>query len=68
MSDLDLTYNTRKALCVHIGEPAGAELASLLRRLIARVEQLEKSKVNVTPVAPASSVNLMDAAYQRDIS
>ena len=68
MSDMELTYNTRKALCVHIGEPAGIELANLLRKLIARVEQLEKSKVDVTPVAPKSSANLLEAGYARDIS
>ena len=54
-----LSSSSRKALCVQVGEAAGSEIANLLQILMERVEQLERSKVNVTPVAPANSVNLM---------
>lgn len=54
-----LSNNSRKALCVQVGETAGSEIANLLQILTERVEQLERSKVNVTHVAPANSVNLM---------
>ena len=54
-----LSNNSRKALCVQVGESAGSEIANLLQVLSERVAQLERSKVNVTPVAPANSVNLM---------
>ena len=57
--DLKLSNTSRKALCVQVGETAGAEIAHLLQALSERVDQLEKSKVSVTPVAPANSVNLM---------
>jgi hypothetical protein len=50
-----LSFNTRKALCVHLGDSAGQEIANLLQKLAARVEELERSKVSVTPVAPESS-------------
>ncbi len=53
MSNHGLSYQTRKALAVHIGEAAGNEVANLLQRLAAQVEELKRSKVNVTPVVPA---------------
>jgi hypothetical protein len=58
-SDLRLSPTSRKALCVHVGEPAGSEIANLLQTLAERVAQLERSKVSVTPIAPRDSVNLM---------
>jgi hypothetical protein len=57
--DMKLSNTSRKALCVQVGETAGAEIANLLQILSERVDQLERSKVNVTPVAPINSVNLM---------
>ncbi len=50
---LGLSYNTRKALTVHLGESAASELAALLQRMASQIEELKRSKVNVTPVVPA---------------
>ncbi|GIX00236.1 MAG: hypothetical protein KatS3mg111_3568 [Pirellulaceae bacterium] len=49
---LGLSYNARKALSVHIGEQAGTEIANLIQRMAAQIEELKRSKVNVTPVVP----------------
>ncbi len=52
MSNVGLSYQARKALSVHIGEAAGNEIANLLQRMAAQIEELKRSKVNVTPVVP----------------
>jgi hypothetical protein len=57
--ELRISPTTRKALCVHLGEAAGMEIANLLQSLADRVAQLERSKVSVTHVAPRDSVNLL---------
>jgi hypothetical protein len=54
MSEPRLSYNTRKSLCVHVGQDAGTELADLITRLARRVEELERNKVNVTRIAPSN--------------
>ncbi|HBE71674.1 MAG TPA: hypothetical protein DDW52_26320 [Planctomycetaceae bacterium] len=51
-TNLGLSYNARKALQVHVGEEAGAEIANLIQRMAAQIEELKRSKVNVTPVVP----------------
>ncbi len=51
-NNLGLSYNARKALSVHIGESAGTEIANLLQRMAAQIEELKRSKVTVTPVIP----------------
>lgn len=51
-NNLGLSYSARKALAVHVGEPAGTEIANLLQRMAAQIEELKRSKVNVTPVVP----------------
>jgi hypothetical protein len=51
-NNLGLSYNARKALSVHIGESAGTEIANLLQRMAAQIEELKRSKVSVTPVIP----------------
>jgi hypothetical protein len=56
---MKLSQTSRKALCVQVGENAGAEIATLLQMLAEKVDQLERTKVSVTPIAPATSVNLM---------
>ena len=66
MSDFDLSFNTRKALCVHLGDPAGQELSLLLQRMAARIQELERSKVNVTPIVPGAAPNLLDTDYTRE--
>ena len=52
MSSHGLSYQTRKALTVQLGENAGTEIANLLQRLASQIEELKRSKVNVTPVVP----------------
>ncbi len=52
MNNLGLSYNARKALSVQVGEEAGAEIANLIQRMAAQIEELKRSKVNVTPVVP----------------
>ncbi len=52
MSNHGLSYQTRKALTVQLGENAGTEIANLLQRLAAQIEELKRSKVNITPVVP----------------
>ena len=53
--DLSLTYSARKALSVHLGETAGNEVASLLQRMAAQIDELKRSKVSVTQVIPNAS-------------
>ena len=60
-----LTPNTRKALRVHIGDAAGAELAVLIQSLVQRVEELERNKVDVTWVAPDNSPSLLGREGRR---
>lgn len=50
--DLELSASTRKALCVHLGENAGNEIAQLIRSLSAQIEELKRTKVSVTQVIP----------------
>ena len=45
----------RKALRVQVGESAGNDLADLIDSLIERVQQLERNKVDVTPIVPIST-------------
>lgn len=49
-----LSYNARKALSVQVGEEAGTEIANLIQRMAAQIEELKRSKVNVTPVVPGA--------------
>lgn len=51
-NNLGLSYNARKALAVHVGEAAGNEIANLIQRMASQIEELKRSKVNVTPVVP----------------
>ncbi len=53
--ELSLTYSARKALTVHLGETAGNEIASLLQRMAAQIEELKRTKVSVTQVIPNAS-------------
>jgi len=47
-----LSYNSRKALMVNIGEAAGTEVANLISQLATEIEELRRSKVNVTKIVP----------------
>ena len=51
-NNLGLSYSARKALSVHVGESAGNEIANLIQRMATQIEELKRSKVNVTPVVP----------------
>lgn len=51
-NNLGLSYNARKALAVHVGESAGNEIANLIQRMAAQIDELKRSKVNITPVVP----------------
>lgn len=53
-NNLGLSYSARKALCVQLGEAAGTEVANLLQRMAAQIEELKRNKVNVTQVVPGA--------------
>ncbi len=55
----NLSFNVRKSLCNHIGEAAGNELADLIQDLQTRLEKVERTKVNVTPVVPGEQVEIV---------
>jgi hypothetical protein len=59
MSEPRLSYNTRKSLCVQVGQEAGTELADIITRMAHRIEELERNKVNVTQIAPPANSNLV---------
>jgi hypothetical protein len=50
--DLDLSFETSKALAVHLGQDAGAEISTILRRMAAQIDDLKRTKVEVTSVVP----------------
>ena len=52
MAEMKLSFAIRKALCVQLGDSPGTEVAELLKDLLDRVEYLERSKVDVTPIVP----------------
>lgn len=52
-----LSFNTRKALCVHLGESAGRELADLLVRLANRLDAVERGKMDVISIAPGRPIH-----------
>ena len=47
-----LSYNSRKALTVHIGEAAGTEIANLITQMASEIEELRRTKVSVTKIVP----------------
>jgi len=61
-----LDFNTRKSLCVHLGEPAGRAIADLVFTLAARVEALERSKVDVMPVIRENNKNTPYPIFSHD--
>lgn len=52
MNNRGLSYNSRKALMVNIGESAGSEVADLLSQLMEEVEELRRTKVSITRIVP----------------
>jgi hypothetical protein len=65
-TNLGLSYQARKALSVHVGEAAGTEIANLLQRMAAQIEELKRSKVNVTQVVPQLKLQDDLAAVEQD--
>ena len=55
MKNTGLSYNSRKALMVNIGESAGTEIANLIAQMAAEIEELRRTKVNVTKIVPSSA-------------
>lgn len=55
MNDHPLDFNTRKSLCVHLGDAAGREISDLILRMAERIAALESGKVDVTPIIPHAS-------------
>jgi hypothetical protein len=49
-----LSFNTRKSLCNHLGDLAGIELAEFLQQLKTRLDMVERNKVDVTRIIPES--------------
>ncbi len=45
-----LDHDTRKALCVHLGEQAGRQIAYLIYQMAARIDSLERRKVDIMPI------------------
>ena len=54
MRNPGLSYDSRKALMVQIGESAGTEVANLISELAAEIEELRRTKVSVTKILPES--------------
>ena len=54
MKNSGLSYNSRKALMVNIGDAAGAEIANLISQMAAEIEELRRTKVNVTRIVPSN--------------
>ena len=52
MKTTGLSYNSRKALIVNIGETAGTEVANLIAQMAAEIEELRRTKVSVTKIVP----------------
>ena len=55
MKTSGLTYNSRKALMVNIGETAGNEIANLISQMAAEIEELRRTKVSVTRIVPGAA-------------
>lgn len=47
-----LSFNSRKALMVNIGESAGVEIANLIQRMANQIDELQRNKVSVTRIIP----------------
>jgi hypothetical protein len=53
----NISFNTRKSLCNHLGETAGNELADFLLKLKGCLERIERTKVDRMPVVPDTPPN-----------
>lgn len=50
----NISFNTRKSLCNHLGDLAGNELADFLLKLKGQLERIERNKVDRMPIVPDS--------------
>lgn len=48
-----LSFNSRKALTVNIGENAATEISDLISQLLSEVEELRRTKVSITRIVPS---------------
>lgn len=55
LNNRGLSYNSRKALMINIGENAGSEVADLLTLLIDEIDELRRTKVSVTRIVPGQA-------------
>ncbi len=53
-----LDMSTRKTLEVQLGEDTGREISEVIFQLAARIEQLERSKVDKTMIVPPSPLTV----------
>lgn len=60
MNNRGLSYNSRKALMVNIGENAGSEVADLLTQLMDEVEELRRTKVSITRIVPGQTETIRE--------
>ena len=67
MRNLGLSYNSRKALMVQIGEAAGAEIGELISEMAAEIEELRRTKVSVTQIVPEGEPARKQAFSERSI-
>ncbi len=62
----NISFNTRKSLCNHLGDMAGNELADFLHKLKGHLERIERNKVDrmpVVPDAPSQSLPIDHSTY-----
>lgn len=55
MKQHGLSYNSRKALMINLGEQAGSEIADLISQMAAEIEELRRTKVNITRIVPGTA-------------
>jgi hypothetical protein len=53
MKQLGLSFNSRKALSVNLGDEAAEEIVGLFEQLTKRIQELERGKVDVLQIVPS---------------
>lgn len=67
MKQHGLTYNARKALMINLGDAAGSEIANLISQMAAEIEELRRTKVNVTKIVPGTFDSLDDHLIEEPV-
>ncbi|TWU56030.1 hypothetical protein [Rubripirellula reticaptiva] len=67
MKQHGLTYNSRKALMVNLGDVAGGEIANLISQMAAEIEELRRTKVNVTKIVPGVVDSINDHLIEEPV-